>query len=142
MSCTPPPSASRTRKGSHPVTYPSQGHPSSQGPKGQPASLHYKMYFRKSDFIRMSLTRSLTYSAVTTTCWPALSGASKEISSTMRSMMVCSLRAPMFSTVLLVCVTVTVGQVRSGGISKGQARTRRAVSPRGLLVQSLGWHRR
>jgi hypothetical protein len=37
---------------------------------------------------------------------PALSGASKDISSTILSMTVCSRLAPMFSTVLLVCMDV------------------------------------
>jgi hypothetical protein len=37
---------------------------------------------------------------------PALSGASKEISSTILSITVCSRLAPMFSTVLLVCTYI------------------------------------
>mmetsp|Transcript_26178 Transcript_26178/g.57961 ORF Transcript_26178/g.57961 Transcript_26178/m.57961 type:complete len:266 (-) Transcript_26178:45-842(-) len=58
----------------------------------------YSMYLRISDDSNRSLTLFCTYSFVTCTCSPALSGASNDISSITRSITVCSLLAPIFST--------------------------------------------
>ena len=57
-----------------------------------------------SPFISKSPSLCLTYSSVMMTVSPALSGASKETSSTILSITVCRRLAPMFSTVLFVCV--------------------------------------
>mmetsp|Transcript_11879 Transcript_11879/g.34785 ORF Transcript_11879/g.34785 Transcript_11879/m.34785 type:complete len:223 (+) Transcript_11879:194-862(+) len=64
----------------------------------------YKMNRERSDFLASSPTRSWTMSASMTTLSPARSVAEKERSSISRSMMVCSRRAPMFSTSRLICV--------------------------------------
>ena len=69
---------------------------------------HYNMYFFMSPFISKSPNLCFTYSSVMMTASPALSGASKETSSTILSMTVCRRLAPMFSTVLFVFVDHTI----------------------------------
>ena len=90
------------------------------------------MYFDKSLVVKISDSLSFTNSFVTViSSSTSASAASKLISSMIRSMTVCNLRAPMFSTVLLRRAAVLA-------ISRKASSSKVKVTP-SVFINAICW---
>src|SRR5919106_2112670 len=88
----------------------------------------HRMYLDRSWSRLRSARRSLTYSASMVSSLPGMSGASNEISSKSRSMIVYSRRAPMFSVLAFTCMAISAIASTASGRNRSVTRSVRSNS--------------